>query len=108
MKICARCRKEISVDRRVSRRETCPHCGAWLHTCVNCRFYSPGRHNDCKESGTDPVRDKESSNFCDFFEFKESRAGPSPTGENPSGGSSSAEQRRQSARDAFDKLFGES
>jgi hypothetical protein len=103
MKICARCRKEISVDRRVSRREMCPHCGAWLHACVNCRFYSPGRHNDCKESGTDPVRDRESSNFCEFFEFKESGAG-----EGSAGGSSSAQQKRQSGRDAFDKLFGES
>ena len=102
MKICARCEKQISVGRTVSRRETCPHCGAWLHSCVNCRFYSPGMHNDCRESRSDPVRDRESSNFCEFFEFRDSGA----KGSAASGTSAQSEEHRK-ARDAFDKLFGE-
>jgi hypothetical protein len=102
MSSCARCGKEISVARRVSRGETCPHCGAWLHSCVNCRFYSPGRHNDCMESEAELVCDKEASNFCDFFAFADSRIADLKTGR------TSPEDRKKKARDAFDKLFGDS
>jgi hypothetical protein len=103
MKICARCGKEISIARRVSREQTCPHCGAWLHSCVNCKFYSPGRHNDCMESEAELVRDKESSNFCEFFVFKDTRTGDSGTK-----GPRIDEEQKKQARDAFDKLFGDS
>jgi hypothetical protein len=42
------------------------------------------------------VRDKGSSNFCDYFEFK--KGGP----ENKS----AFEIKKKTARDTFDKLFG--
>jgi hypothetical protein len=96
MKLCARCKNEVVITEKVARGDTCKSCGAWLHSCVNCRFYCPGRHNDCSEPQAEYVRDKEAANFCDFFVFKESKSGES----------ASFEDRKKSARDAFDKLFG--
>jgi len=69
MKICYSCRKEIAIERKVGRAETCPSCGADLHVCLNCRFYSPGAYNDCAEPQAERVVDKHRSNFCDYFIF---------------------------------------
>jgi hypothetical protein len=117
---CARCVKELSFEGKPSRGATCPHCGAYLHSCVNCAFYSPGRHNDCREPQAEHVGDKRSANFCDFFRFREtvlsepgvqtdpdhekkpggqSADGQSTGGQPPGGGS-------RAARDRFEKLFG--
>lgn len=98
MKLCARCKKEIAVVEKVGRGDTCKNCGAWLHSCVNCRFYNPGKHNDCNEPQAEYARDKEAANFCDYFVFKESKPGES----------ASIEDKKKSARDAFNKLFGNS
>lgn len=69
MKRCHACTKEILVDRTVGRQETCPHCGADLHACLNCSFYSPEAYNECREPQAERVVDKHRSNFCDFFVF---------------------------------------
>jgi hypothetical protein len=96
LKVCSHCNKEVSIDGRVSRRSTCPHCGAALHSCFNCSFYSPGSHNDCKEPQAEFVRDKGASNFCDYFEYR--IGGPQDK--------SAIENKKKNARDSFDKLFG--
>ncbi len=51
------------------REESCVKCGASLHCCLNCRFYEPSAHHECRSSTTEYVRDKESKNFCDEFEL---------------------------------------
>ncbi len=66
---CAVCHKDLEVVDKVFRRDECPHCGNDLHSCVQCSFYSPGHHNDCRESQADMVADKERANFCDYFEL---------------------------------------
>jgi predicted RNA-binding Zn-ribbon protein involved in translation (DUF1610 family) len=71
MKTCHSCRKEIAIERKVGRSETCPSCGADLHVCLNCRFYSPGAYNDCIEPQAERVVDKRRSNFCDYFIFSD-------------------------------------
>ena len=96
MKVCGRCGAEVAVGRHVGRSETCPNCGAWLHSCVNCRFYSPGRHNDCAESVAEPVHDKKASNFCDYFVFKETKT------DGPAKGATFRKTRKE-----FDRLFGD-
>jgi len=97
MKICARCEKELALEKKVPREALCPHCGAYLHACANCTFYSPGSHNDCREPQAEHVRDKRSGNFCDYFVFAESKPG----------GTSSEEDRKKTVRDTFKKLFGD-
>ena len=76
MKICHSCRKEISMERKVGRQETCPSCEADLHVCLNCSFYSPGAYNDCREPQAERVVDKRRSNFCDYFTFVDNSAKP--------------------------------
>ncbi len=69
MKRCHACRGEIRIDRTVGRQETCPRCGADLHVCLNCGFYSPGAYNECREPQAERVVEKKRSNFCDYFSF---------------------------------------
>jgi len=99
MKQCAHCRKEIAVDKYFSRKATCPECGADLHICLNCRFYSETAHNNCTEPRAEFQRSRERANFCDFFSFREGPAGPA------SGSSSSSGPGKDAARKAFDDLF---
>lgn len=51
-------------------RAVCPHCDIDLHVCVNCRFYAPGKPNDCSVPGTDFIRDRQAANFCEEFRVK--------------------------------------
>ena len=53
---------------KIQRLDTCAGCGTDLHSCVHCRFFDPGRNNQCSEPQAEWVRDKESSNFCGYFE----------------------------------------
>ena len=53
---------------RVGRQEACPRCDADLHCCRNCRFRDPGAHNQCRETQAEWVKEKDRSNFCDYFE----------------------------------------
>ncbi|MFW6181429.1 MAG: hypothetical protein ACOC8N_06740 [Spirochaetota bacterium] len=98
---CAACGAEITD--RVTRRSECPACRASLHSCVNCRFYSPGRHNDCAEPQAEPVRDKRAANFCDYFAMatgggRRGRGKSGPGAPGTSGGD---------ARERFNRLFGD-
>lgn len=67
---CFRCGKTIELKARIGRQESCPYCRCDLHVCKNCRFYSPGAYNDCREPQAERVLDKEKANFCDFFSFR--------------------------------------
>ncbi len=68
MKKCHKCGAAIEAD-KVSRRDECPGCGSDVRVCLNCRFYSPGRANACEEPQVEPVKEKDRSNYCDFFSF---------------------------------------
>lgn len=46
------------------------HCDCDLHVCKNCRYYSPGKPNDCLVPGTDTIRNREQSNLCEEFKPK--------------------------------------
>ena len=50
------------------REGECPRCRRQTHVCRNCRFYAPGRPNDCQEPVAEYVQDKQRANFCDYFE----------------------------------------
>ncbi len=52
----------------VSRREECAACGADQHVCKMCRFYDANIAHQCSEERAEEITDKESANFCDFFE----------------------------------------
>jgi hypothetical protein len=75
MRICNSCKETLEVGPKVGRRESCPFCESDLHVCLNCRFYDPGSYNDCREPQAERVVDKGRSNFCDYFEFRDSSSG---------------------------------
>lgn len=96
MRICSRCQKALPDNLVVQRSTVCPFCGADLKTCLNCKFYSPQAHWQCLETIADPVRDKEKSNFCEFFCFSEQMKGLN------------LKTNKKKAREDFNKLFGAS
>ena len=65
--ICANCGSETGIIERVGFRQTCPSCDAWLHSCVNCRFWSG---SGCMEPSADKVGDTEGANFCEWYREK--------------------------------------
>lgn len=49
-------------------REThCPGCGKPTPVCRNCRWFAPGRSNDCAEPMVERITDKARANFCGYF-----------------------------------------
>ncbi len=90
--VCFKCGIPYDVRDRVSRSAVCVKCDADLHCCLNCRHYNPRAHNECNENQAEWVRDKERSNYCDYFDPKRG-AGP---------GNSSP---KEDARARFDSLF---
>ena len=93
---CWKCRTEIEIaaSAKVLKTDSCPKCDYDLHVCLNCRFYDPSAHNQCRETQAEWVRDKEKANYCDYFEPR------SLSGLSHKGGNAATD-----AKSAFDKLF---
>lgn len=94
--MCWKCKKEINLENGIYRSSTCSFCGADLHCCRQCKFYSPGSHYDCREVQAELVKDKERANFCDYFSASNKF----------SGGTDQSDDKAAKARDAFNALFG--
>jgi hypothetical protein len=75
-RLCHHCGRDIGPLQRVGRRDACLHCGSDLHCCLNCSFFEPSCHNQCREPEAERQVDKHAGNFCDYFSF---RRGPRPT-----------------------------
>jgi hypothetical protein len=58
---------ELAPSERVAFRATCSDCGADLHVCKSCRFHDPGAQNECRESSSEWVSDRERANHCEYF-----------------------------------------
>ena len=91
--MCYFCGQPFTGD-KVYRSTTCTKCGKDLHSCLNCRFYSKGSYRDCRESISEAVTEKESANFCDYFEYADKDA------------SSKDQKKAQDAKSQLAKLFG--
>ena len=83
MKVCHHCQKEIPADFPIGRQAQCPGCGEDLYCCMNCVFYERGVYNDCRENQAERVVDKNRSNFCDFFRFRDARGKPEALSSDP-------------------------
>ena len=71
---CGSCGKPVELV-TVGRRDTCPHCGAELRTCLSCRHYDPAIAKGCKEPFAEVPRERDRANFCEFFQMGEGREG---------------------------------
>ncbi len=72
---CFKCGTAYDVKDRVGRTAVCLQCDADLHCCLNCRHYNSRAHHECNETQAEWVREKDRSNFCDYFEPKRGGAG---------------------------------
>jgi hypothetical protein len=74
---CWKCEAVVSVgaNGKVVRTEVCDSCRSDLHACRSCIFYSESAYNRCSEPQAERVVDKDRSNFCDFFRFREGKGG---------------------------------
>jgi hypothetical protein len=88
---CAFCGEEISLNDKVSRNDTCPHCGRDLRCCKQCKFYDLHAYNDCREVSAERVVDKERANFCDYYV--------------PAGSARGKVNTKKEARNALESLF---
>lgn len=96
--MCKKCGNQINKSSsEITRNSTCEFCGADLHSCINCKFYSPGSHYDCRETVEELVKDKDRANFCDFFSVATIIQGSTDA---------SAQDKAAKAKAAFNALFG--
>lgn len=93
--MCYFCGASIDTDAKIYRSSTCPSCGKDLKICLNCRFYDPAAHWQCRETIPDPVREKDRANFCDYFQL------------NTAGAARAEDSKSGKAREQFKNLFGD-
>ena len=62
--LCGGCGQEMEIVERVGFRQTCDHCGDWLHSCLNCRHWSG---SDCREPAAEKTGDPKAQNYCDWY-----------------------------------------
>lgn len=86
---------EVASGEKVSRGDECVRCGVDVCCCRNCEFYDPSKHNQCTGTQAEWVRDKEASNYCDYFR-------PRVSGLHPSQAASS---KAEDIKKKFDSLF---
>jgi hypothetical protein len=67
---CHNCGTQVQLTPgvKIYRQDTCHQCNSDLHCCLNCRFFDPGKNNQCSETQAEWVPDKNRSNFCEYFE----------------------------------------
>lgn len=70
---CYKCEEELVFDVKIGRRDVCPNCASYLHSCFNCEFWDPNVHNECRENQGDFIRDRAQGNFCLYFTFRQKK-----------------------------------
>jgi hypothetical protein len=93
--VCVLCSEKVSIPERVGFRDVCPSCNAYLHSCVNCRFYV---NENCIESQAEKVKDPEGQNYCEWFKPRE--------GQQRDAGQVKGQSGRSEAEEMWRKLTG--
>lgn len=66
--VCWKCGASLAeLTLPLLRLEECKKCGAELHVCKMCEWYSIAVAKHCRETIAEEVKDKERANFCDYF-----------------------------------------
>ncbi|MDI6785014.1 MAG: hypothetical protein QME64_13090 [bacterium] len=74
MKKCYKCGEPYLELNPFSFQTICTKCHSYPHCCFNCRLYDPNASNKCKSPTAEWVIDREKYNYCDEFEFAESKS----------------------------------
>lgn len=92
---CYRCGADLSaLSLPLSRADLCPDCGTFVHCCRLCVNFDRSVPRQCREDDAEEVTNKETANFCDWFE---------PASGRYAGDGADA---RAKARQQLDRLFG--
>jgi hypothetical protein len=94
---CYNCGWEWTLPGLPGRGDSCHRCHADLRVCLNCLCYDARVAHQCRDRRAEPVMEKASGNFCEYFDFAR-RAFVSKKEENP---------RENAAREQLKKLFGD-
>lgn len=93
---CHQCGWEYTITGQPGRTECCHQCGTDLKVCRNCIHFDLRAAHQCREKRADPVMDKVTANFCEYFEMIRREW----TGKR-------ADAREDKAREDLKKLFGD-
>jgi len=96
--MCWYCGLPIIDEEPLGRSQRCQKCGKDLRSCKNCRFFLPGSHGNCRESGAEAVQDKERANFCDWFSMDAKFRSQTQ-------GQTNEKEKADASRTAFNNLF---
>jgi hypothetical protein len=110
MKIsCWSCGHDWEFSPPLGRGELCSGCRRDAKVCRNCRHYDPYASRECTESQAEVVKDKEKSNFCDWFEPSSVRSAQSKDqGVNPLDalfGNASAPRSKSKLEEELESFF---
>ena len=79
---CYRCGASLAaLSLPLSRRDQCPDCSADLHVCRMCGQFDLTVPRQCREDDADDVTDKDTLNFCDYYEPSEQAFDPAKKAE---------------------------
>ena len=68
-----------------------------MKVCLNCVSYDARVAHQCRDRRADPVAEKHTANFCEYFDFIRREWKPNST----------PNTREQAARDSLKKLLGD-
>jgi hypothetical protein len=92
---CHHCGWEWTLAGQPGRSERCLRCQADLRVCLNCRSYEPPAAQQCRDQRAEPVPEKDTGNFCEYFDFARRSFVPK----------AGLDLRQQAARDQLKKLL---
>jgi len=96
---CWKCGTEYILAGSPGRSETCERCGSDLKVCLNCACYDARAAYQCRDRRAEPVAEKNTANYCEYFEFIRREYVPRAA-------DASDVSREAKARDALKKLLG--
>ena len=94
---CHKCGWEWTLAGQPGRSESCHGCGVDLRVCLNCVSYDLRAAYQCRDRRADPVLDKATGNFCEYFDFARRIVAPKDK----------VNDREASAREQVKKLLGD-
>lgn len=118
--VCWKCGVSIAeLPMPLGRSAECPACAADLHVCRMCEFYDPKVSKSCRETIAEEVKNKERSNFCDYFRIQPGAFRPHDTdparvaraqlealfGGKQTDNAEASQSESEIAREALEKLF---
>ncbi len=67
---CWSCGHSWEFSPPLGRGDLCTGCRRDAKVCLNCKFHDRNVSRECLESQAEIVKDKEKSNFCEWFESR--------------------------------------